>query len=37
MVNKAAQNPGRLKGVPDGYRKADIEPIREQAKKEAKR
>lgn len=29
------KNPGRPKGVPDGHRKHTIEPIREQAKKEA--
>ena len=34
---KPRKNPGRPKGVPDGYRKADIEPIREQAKKEAEK
>ena len=34
---KPRKNPGRPKGVPDGYRKADIEPIREKAKKEAEK
>lgn len=34
--NKPRKNAGRPKGVPDGYTKAQIEPLREQAKKEAK-
>ena len=33
---KPRKNPGRPKGVPDGYTKQEIEPIREKAKKEAK-
>lgn len=33
---KPRKNPGRPKGVPDGYRKSQIEPIRAEAKKEAK-
>ena len=33
---KPRKNPGRTKGVPDGYRKSQIEPIRAEAKKEAK-
>ena len=32
---KPRKNAGRPKGVPDGYTKAEIEPIRKQAKKEA--
>ena len=32
---KPRKNGGRPKGVPDGYRKHEIEPIREKAKKEA--
>ena len=32
---KPRKNPGRPKGVPDGYRKSQIEPIRAEAKKEA--
>jgi len=31
------KNAGRPRGVPDGYRKAQIEPIREQVKVEAKK
>jgi hypothetical protein len=34
---KPRKKPGRPKGVPDGYRKADIEPIRDKAKKEAEK
>ena len=34
---KPRNKPGRPKGVPDGYRKADIEPIRDKAKKEAEK
>ena len=34
---KKRQNAGRPKGTPDGYRKAEIEPIRKQAKKDAER
>jgi len=34
---KARINPGRPKGVPDGYRKETIEPMRAKAKKDAKR
>ena len=33
---KPRKNPGRPKGVPDGYTKQEIEPIRAKAKKEAK-
>ena len=33
---KPRKNPGRPKGVPDAYRKSQIEPIRAEAKKEAK-
>jgi len=33
---KPRKNAGRPKGVPDGYRKHEIEPIRAKAKKEAK-
>jgi hypothetical protein len=32
---KPRNNPGRPVGVPDGYRKAEIEPLRAKAKKEA--
>jgi hypothetical protein len=32
---KKRKNPGRPKGVPDGYRKAEIEPIRDAAKERA--
>jgi len=32
---KPRKNGGRSRGVPDGYRKHEIEPIREKAKKEA--
>ena len=32
---KPRKNGGRPRGVPDGYRKHEIEPIREKAKKEA--
>ena len=32
---KKRKNPGRPRGVPDGYRKAEIEPIREAAKERA--
>ena len=32
---KPRKNAGRPKGVPDGYRKAEIEPLRAKAKKEA--
>ena len=31
--NKPRKNPGRPKGVPDGYTKETIKPIREKAKK----
>lgn len=34
---KKRKNPGRPKGVPDGYRKAEIEPIREAAKERAEK
>ena len=34
---KKRKNPGRPKGVPDGYRKAEIEPIRQNAKKRAEK
>ena len=34
---KPRVNGGRPKGVPDGYRKHEIEPIRAKAKKEAKK
>ncbi len=34
--NKPRKNAGRPKGVPDGYTKHDIEPLRAKAKKEAK-
>lgn len=34
---KKRKNAGRPKGVPDGYRKEQIEPIREEAKKEAEK
>ena len=34
---KKRKNPGRPKGVPDGYRKHQIEPIRDAAKKEAEK
>lgn len=34
---KKRKNGGRPKGVPDGYRKHQIEPIRADAKKEAKK
>ena len=34
---KHRKNAGRPKGVPDGYRKEQIEPIREEAKKEAEK
>jgi len=34
---KPRKNPGRPKGVPDGYRKDTIAPLREQAKKDAKK
>tara|TARA_B110000967_G_scaffold59612_1_gene61136 strand:+ start:397 stop:918 length:522 start_codon:yes stop_codon:yes gene_type:complete len=34
---KARKNGGRPKGVPDGYRKETIAPMRAQAKKDAKR
>lgn len=33
---KKRKNPGRPKGVPDGFRRDQIEPIRADAKKEAK-
>lgn len=33
--NKPRKNAGRPKGVPDGYTKAQIEPLRDNAKKEA--
>ena len=33
---KKRKNPGRPKGVPDGFRRDQIEPIRTDAKKEAK-
>lgn len=36
-AKKRRKNPGRPKGTPDGYRKAEIEPIRKQAKKDAER
>jgi len=36
-VNKPRKNPGRPKGVPDGYRKDTIAPLREQAKKDAQK
>ena len=32
---KKRKNPGRPKGVPDGYRKSEIEPIRANAKRKA--
>lgn len=32
---KKRKNPGRPRGVPDGFRKHEIEPIRENARKEA--
>jgi len=32
---KKRKNPGRPRGVPDGYRKAQIEPIRAKIRKEA--
>ena len=32
---KKRKNPGRPRGVPDGFRKHEIEPIREKARKEA--
>ena len=34
---KPRKNGGRPKGVPDGYRREQIEPIRSEAKQEAKR
>jgi hypothetical protein len=34
---KPRKNGGRPKGVPDGYRKETIAPLREQAKKDAKK
>lgn len=34
--NKPRKNAGRPKGVPDGYRKHEIEPLRAKAKKEAR-
>ena len=34
---KPRKNGGRPIGVPDGYRKAEIEPIREEAKRKAKK
>ena len=34
---KPRKNAGRPKGVPDGYRKETIEPLREQAKKDAEK
>ena len=34
-VTKPRKNPGRPKGVPDGYTKETITPLREQAKKDA--
>lgn len=34
---KPRKNPGRPKGVPDGYRREQIEPIRAREKQEAKR
>ena len=34
--NKPRKNAGRPKGVPDGYTKHEIDPIRAKAKKEAK-
>ena len=33
--NKKRKNPGRPRGTPDGFRKHEIEPIREKIKKEA--
>lgn len=35
--NKPRKNAGRPRGVPDGYRKEQIEPIRAQIKKEAEK
>jgi len=35
--NKPRKNGGRPRGVPDGYRREQIEPIRAEAKKEAER
>ena len=34
---KKRKNPGRPKGVPDGYRKAEIEPLRVKAKERAEK
>ena len=34
---KPRKNGGRPKGVPDGYRKADIDPIRAEAKRRAEK
>jgi len=34
---KPRKNPGRPRGVPDGYRKEQIEPIRKRVKAESKR
>lgn len=36
-VTKPRKNPGRPKGVPDGYTKETIAPLREQAKKDAEK
>ena len=34
---KKRKNPGRPRGVPDGYRKHEIDPIREKIQKEAEK